>query len=52
MQLALAFRVALFDQRPSACRRLARIERLAWFGLRNSRAGTLRSDRSFIVATT
>jgi len=50
MQLAFAFRVALLDQRPSACRRLARIERLARFSFGNSSAGALRAYRSFIVA--
>lgn len=51
MQLAFAFRVALFNQRPSARRRLARIERLARFSLGNSGAGALRAYWSFIVAT-
>jgi hypothetical protein len=51
MQLAFAFRVSLFDERPAACRRLASIERLARFGLRNARARTLRADRRFIVTT-
>ena len=52
MQLAFAFCVALLDQRPSACCRLARIERLAWFSLGNSRARALRAYGSFIVAAT
>jgi predicted NUDIX family NTP pyrophosphohydrolase len=51
MQLAFTFGVSLFDERPSACRRLASIKRLAWFGFRDSRARTLRADRGFIVTT-
>ena len=51
MQFALAFRVTLLDQRPAACCRLARVKRLAWFGFRHSRAGTLPAYGSFIIAT-
>jgi hypothetical protein len=49
MQLAFTFRVSLFDERPSACRRLASIKGLARFGFRDTRAGTLRADGRFIV---
>jgi hypothetical protein len=51
MQLALTFRVSLFDERPSACCRLASIKWLARFGFRDSRARTLRAHRRFIVTT-
>jgi hypothetical protein len=51
MQLAFTFRVSLFDERPSASRRLASIKWLARFGFRDSRARTLRADRRFIVTT-
>ena len=51
MQFAFTFRVSLFDERPSPCRWLASIKWLARFGLRDSRARTLRADRRFIVTT-
>ena len=51
MQLALAFRVTLLDERTAARCRLARVKRLAWFGFRYSRAGTLPANGSFIIAT-
>ena len=51
MQLAFTFRVSLFDERPSAGRRLARIKWLARFGFRDSRARTLCANRRFIVTT-
>lgn len=52
MQFAFTFRVALFDERPSTCRRFASIKWLARFGFRDPRARTLRADRRFIVTTT
>jgi hypothetical protein len=51
MKFAFAFSVALFNQRTPTRGRLARIQRLSWFSLGNTRPWSLASYRVLSRAT-